>query len=78
MRPHLQALADAKFAPLWLDQDARPAPLPPLESDERCQLLIVGGGFTGLWAALQAVEALPDLDVILIEASEIGEGPARS
>ncbi len=36
--------------------------------------LIVGGGFTGLWAALQAKERIPELDVILIEATEIGLG----
>ncbi len=74
MQPHLRALVDSRFAPFWLDRDERPAALPPLEGEERCQLLIVGGGFTGLWAALQVKEALPDLDVILIEASEIGDG----
>jgi len=57
-----------------LDHEARPDPLPPLEGDGRCQLLIVGGGFTGLWAALQAKERIPELDVILIEATEIGQG----
>ena len=71
---HLQALADSKFAPLWTDQDARPEPLPALAKDEKCQLLVVGGGFTGLWAAMQAKEQMPDLDVILIEAKEIAEG----
>lgn len=74
MQPHLQALAESKFVPLWLDQEARPDPLPSLNGDASCQLLIVGGGFTGLWAAMQAKERMPDLDVILIEASEIGDG----
>lgn len=74
MSPNLQAFADSKFAPFWLDQEARPEPLPALSKDCRCQLLIVGGGFTGLWAAMQAKEQLPDLDVILIEADAIGEG----
>jgi glycine/D-amino acid oxidase-like deaminating enzyme len=74
VQPHLDALKNSKYSPLWLDQAARPDPLPALAKDESCQLLIVGGGFTGLWAALQAKEQMPDLDVILIEASEIGEG----
>jgi glycine/D-amino acid oxidase-like deaminating enzyme len=57
-----------------MDHEGRPDPLPPLEGDGRCQLLIVGGGFTGLWAALQAKERIPELDVILIEGTEIGLG----
>jgi len=74
MDAHLKALEDSKFACFWLDQDARPQPLAPLAGDQRCELLIVGGGFTGLWAALQAKEKNPELDVILIEATEIGDG----
>ena len=66
MEPHLAALAGSKPGPFWLDHEARPDPLPPLEGDGRCQLLIVGGGFTGLWAALQAKERIPELDVILM------------
>ena len=71
---YLQALADSRYAPLWLDQGERPSSLEALVGEERCQLLIVGGGLTGLWGALQAKERRPDLDVILIEATEIGEG----
>ena len=73
-QPHLLALSDSRYAPLWLDQGERPLPLAPLSGEEQCQLLIVGGGFTGLWGALQAKERRPDLDVILIEATEIGDG----
>jgi glycine/D-amino acid oxidase-like deaminating enzyme len=38
------------------------------------ELAVVGGGFTGLWAALLAKEAHPDLDVVLIEAGSVGDG----
>jgi glycine/D-amino acid oxidase-like deaminating enzyme len=34
----------------------------------------VGGGFTGLWAALIAAEESPGRDIVLLEASRIGEG----
>jgi glycine/D-amino acid oxidase-like deaminating enzyme len=34
----------------------------------------VGGGFTGLWAALLAAEESPGRDIVLLEASRIGEG----
>jgi aspartate oxidase len=74
MEAHLKALADSKFAPLWLDQEARPERLGELRGDHLCQLVIVGGGFTGMWAALQARERDPELDIILIEATEIGDG----
>jgi glycine/D-amino acid oxidase-like deaminating enzyme len=74
LEPHRKALADSKYAPLWLDRAERPESAPELHGDERCQLLIVGGGFTGLWAALQGKEKCPELDIVLIEATEVGEG----
>jgi glycine/D-amino acid oxidase-like deaminating enzyme len=42
-----------------------------LEADLRCDLLVVGGGFTGLWTALIAKEAHPDRDVVLVDAGRI-------
>src|SRR5699024_8949951 len=42
------ALAEASTVPFWLDTDERPSPLPPLTEDLDAELLIVGGGFTGL------------------------------
>lgn len=74
MEPHLKALTHSKYVPLWLDQPDRPDPLEELRGEQRCELLIVGGGYTGMWAALQARERHPELDVILIEATEIGDG----
>lgn len=66
------ALADASTVPFWLDSDERPEPLPPLTRDGRADLLVVGGGFTGLWTALQAKERDPDRHVVLVEANSIG------
>jgi len=74
MKKHLEALQDAALRPLWHDPDIMPEPLPPVSSDKHCELLIVGGGFTGLWAAMQAKEREPDADIILIEQSFIGDG----
>jgi glycine/D-amino acid oxidase-like deaminating enzyme len=74
MQPHLEALKDAKACPLWHDPEAMPGVLPALVSDEKCELLIVGGGFTGLWAAVQAKERKPDADIILIEQTFVGDG----
>ena len=75
MQQHIEALKNSKHCPLWHDQDEiRPKELPALSQDKNCQLLIVGGGFTGLWAALQVKERAPDTDIILIERTFIGDG----
>lgn len=66
------ALADASTIPFWLDTDLRPEPLPPLQENRETDLLVVGGGFTGLWTALQAKERDPNRRVVLVEANSIG------
>ena len=66
------ALADASTIPYWLDTDLRPEPLPPLQENREADLLVVGGGFTGLWTALQAKERNPNRRVVLVEANTIG------
>ena len=74
MQQHIEALSESKYCPLWHDQDIRPETLPALGEDKTCELLIVGGGFTGLWAALQAKERQPDADIILIEKTFVADG----
>ncbi len=37
-------------------------------------LLVIGGGFTGLWTALLAKEENPSRDVVLLEGGEIASG----
>lgn len=71
--PHLLALTDAQPSCFWLDQLDR-EPRPALAEDERADLLIVGGGFTGLWAAIHAKEADPERDIVLLEADRVAEG----
>lgn len=71
---HIDALKDSVYQSLWHYDSGMPDPLPPLQEDARCQLVVVGGGFTGLWGALQAKEREPDLDVILVEQTFIGDG----
>ncbi|MGW4033587.1 NAD(P)/FAD-dependent oxidoreductase [Streptomyces sp. NPDC004838] len=66
------SLADAQPLSFWLDDPAKPAPLPALTGDEHCDLLVVGGGYSGLWTALLAKERDPEWDVVLIEGHEVG------
>ena len=67
-------LADATLFPLWLDNPDAPEAAPPLIGRAQADLLIVGGGFTGLWAAILAKEADPGRDVLLIDAGRIAHG----
>ncbi|MFP2769635.1 NAD(P)/FAD-dependent oxidoreductase [Oceanisphaera sp. KMM 10153] len=48
------------------------APWPQLTDDIRCDVCVVGGGYTGLSTALFLVEA--GFDVVVLEASRIGFG----
>ncbi|MEU6388808.1 FAD-binding oxidoreductase [Streptomyces sp. NPDC046939] len=66
------SLADAKPVPYWLDDPGRPEARPALIGDEHCDLLVVGGGYSGLWTALLAKERDPGRDVVLVEAKEVG------
>ena len=74
MFKHQEALQDSELKPLWHDPAIMPDVEPPLAGEETCELLIVGGGFTGLWAALQARERKPDADIIVIEQTFVGDG----
>jgi glycine/D-amino acid oxidase-like deaminating enzyme len=67
------ALAGSQLQPLWLDNPARPAPRSALDGSVDTDLLVVGGGFTGLWAALRAVERRPGRRVVLVEADRLAE-----
>jgi glycine/D-amino acid oxidase-like deaminating enzyme len=68
----LAALADAEPTPFWLADGARPDPSPALVGPERADLLVVGGGYSGLWTALQAKEDDPSVDVVLVDSAEVG------
>ncbi|PBC77533.1 glycine/D-amino acid oxidase-like deaminating enzyme [Streptomyces sp. TLI_235] len=67
-----RALSDVKPTPFWLEDPGRPEALPALVGDTTCDLLVVGGGYTGLWTALLAKERDPSQDVVLVEANEVG------
>jgi len=66
--PRHPALRDASPDVFWLDDPGAPQPEPPLDGDTECDLAIVGGGFTGLWSALLAMQRNPALDVVVLEA----------
>ncbi|GAA0693201.1 FAD-dependent oxidoreductase [Kitasatospora atroaurantiaca] len=67
-----RALSDARPTSFWLEDPGRPQALSALVGDTRCDLLVVGGGYSGLWTALIAKERDPSLDVVLVEGHEVG------
>ena len=60
---------------LWLEQalaDGPGTPCPPLAGRARADLCVVGGGFAGLWTALEA--RAHGADVVVLEAESCGFG----
>lgn len=72
MRTAARSLSEAKPVSYWLDDPGKPAAQPALTGDEHCDLLVIGGGYSGLWTALLAKERDPARDVVLIEGHEAG------
>jgi glycine/D-amino acid oxidase-like deaminating enzyme len=65
------SLRDAEPRAFWLDRPFRPEPRPALTESATANLIIVGGGFTGLWTAVLAKERDPGRDVLLVEGGRI-------
>ena len=60
---------------LWLDEALNGTEdAPRLVGEERADVCIVGGGYTGLWTAVRLKEHDPALDVVLVEADVCGGG----
>jgi glycine/D-amino acid oxidase-like deaminating enzyme len=58
--------------PYWLDDPRRPEPAAPLTGPAHADLVVVGGGYLGLWTALLAVTREPGRDVLVVEADTCG------
>ncbi len=49
-------------------------PGPPLRGNVRCDVCIIGGGYTGMWTAFQLKEVDPSLRIGILEAEYAGAG----
>ena len=64
----------------WWLHDALAAdpgePAPPLDRDTTADVVVLGGGYTGMWTAWFLKEAEPELDIVLLEQDICGGGPS--
>ncbi|MCV7193374.1 NAD(P)/FAD-dependent oxidoreductase [Mycolicibacterium brumae] len=67
-----QALAGARQSVFWLDDLGEAPARPTLTAPTIADLVIVGGGYCGLWTAVLAKRRNPALDVVLLEAETLG------
>jgi glycine/D-amino acid oxidase-like deaminating enzyme len=49
---------------------------PALDRDATADVVVIGGGYTGMWSAWFLKERQPDLDVVLLEQDVCGGGPS--
>ncbi|WP_329463864.1 NAD(P)/FAD-dependent oxidoreductase [Streptomyces sp. NBC_01431] len=58
----------------WYATDGIPAPREPLAGDTSADVVIVGGGYTGLWTAYYLKKAAPFLNITVLESRFCGYG----
>lgn len=66
------SLKDSIRASVWSQYFPSNFSFPIVDENLTTDLLVIGGGFTGLWAAILAKEQYPDLDVVVVDAKTVG------
>src|SRR5262245_61243701 len=60
----------------WLEEAGAVVPARPLEGDASADVVVVGGGYLGLWTAWHLRELEPSADVLVLDAVLCGHGPS--
>ena len=60
----------------WVREAGAPAELAPLREDIRADVVVVGGGYLGMWTAWHLLEREPGAEIALLEAHRCGFGPS--
>ena len=73
--PHLKTPMTRDSAIYWSASQGEPCPaFAPLEGHQHADVVIIGGGFTGLWSAFYLKSQAPELAVTVLEAQRFGHG----
>ena len=70
----MTSLSPAVAVSYWLAASPAGPPRPPLPGDAESDVVVVGGGFTGLWTAIALTNTDPSLRVTVLEAATVGYG----
>ena len=60
----------------WLEEAGEVEPLPALSGDVSADVVVLGGGYTGMWTAWWLKRLEPGAEVVLLEAGVCGRGPS--
>jgi len=60
----------------WLEEADEVEVLPALDGECEADVLVVGGGYTGMWTAWHLKALEPEARVVLLEADRCGHGPS--
>jgi glycine/D-amino acid oxidase-like deaminating enzyme len=60
----------------WQAEAGPVEPYAPLEGDVAADIVVVGGGYSGMWSAWFAKQLEPHADVVLLERDICGSGPS--
>jgi glycine/D-amino acid oxidase-like deaminating enzyme len=61
----------------WVREAGDVTSRPPLDADRDADLLIVGGGYTGMWTAWHGHQLAPEARIVLLESEPVcGRGPS--
>ena len=60
----------------WLEEAGGVSPAPELVGERSADVVVIGGGYTGMWAAWQVKALEPEARVVLLESEVCGCGPS--
>lgn len=60
----------------WIEEAGAPTELPPLAGGIESDVVVIGGGFLGMWTAWHLLEREPGARVVLLESDRCGHGPS--
>lgn len=61
----------------WIEEAGEVEPRPALVGEREADVLVLGGGYTGMWSAWYAKQLEPEARVVLLEAERLcGHGPS--